>query len=168
VAVLLSRLVLGEPLAPRQREAAELLATLAVPYGRELPALLSQLPLWQAGDLELLPQRVALLTLHAAKGLEFPLVFIAGCEEGLVPLQLPGRGAGDVARVDVEEERRLLYVGMTRAKSRLVMTWAQQRTLFGSTQQRHPSPFLQGLPSPLLRTTAPAAPRRRAEQLSLL
>jgi superfamily I DNA/RNA helicase len=166
VSALITRLVLGEPLAPRQREAAELLTTLALPYGRDLSAFLCQLPLWQAGDLALLPQRVALLTLHAAKGLEFPLVFITGCEDGLLPLHLPGRAAGGAA--DREEERRLLYVGMTRAKARLVLTWAQSRTRFGSTQARAPSPFLQSLPSHLLRSTAPPSPRRRPEQLSLL
>lgn len=167
VSALIARLLLGEPLPPRQREAAELLATLAVPFGRDLPGFLGQLPLWQAGDLTLLPQRVALLTVHAAKGLEFPLVFIAGCEDGLLPLHLPGRPSANV-EAEREEERRLLYVGMTRTKGRLVLTWAQQRTLFGSTQARVPSPFLQGVPGQLLRSTAMATPRRRAEQLSLL
>jgi DNA helicase-2/ATP-dependent DNA helicase PcrA len=67
---------------------------------------------------------VALLTLHASKGLEFPLVFIAGCEDGLLPLRLPR-----LPPADLEEERRLLYVGMTRAQQRPILTAAQCRTL---------------------------------------
>jgi DNA helicase II / ATP-dependent DNA helicase PcrA len=95
-------------------------------------------------------------------------VFIAGCEDGLLPLRFPGRSSADRAEADREEERRLLYVGMTRAKGRLVLTWAQHRTLFGGTRTQVPSPFLQGLPSQLLHVRALAAPRRRPEQLSLL
>jgi DNA helicase-2/ATP-dependent DNA helicase PcrA len=163
VADLISRLALsGAPLARQAREASELLATLAVPFRLDAAAFLAHLPLWQSADLPFLPQRVALLTLHAAKGLEFPLVFITGCEDGLLPLSFPGRPPGDV-----EEERRLLYVGMTRAKARLVLTRAQQRLLSGSMLARAPSPFLDAIPAALLQLTAPAR-SRRAVQLSLL
>jgi DNA helicase II / ATP-dependent DNA helicase PcrA len=87
---------------------------------------------------------VALMTLHAAKGLEFPVVFIIGCEERLLPYLQPGR-ATDVATsvaTDVAEERRLFYVGMTRAGRRLVLTHAQTRLLFGQWSQNPPSRFL--------------------------
>ena len=81
-------------------------------------------------------ERVLLMTLHAAKGLEFSVVFITGCELELLPLQYPEFTA------DVEEERRLFYVGVTRAKEHLYLVSASRRTLFGNTYQTYPSPFL--------------------------
>ena len=76
------------------------------------------------------------MTLHAAKGLEFPVVFIIGCEENLLPLDLIGM-KGEPA-----EERRLFYVGMTRAKEHLYLTQARRRQLFGQTLIQSPSPYL--------------------------
>jgi DNA helicase II / ATP-dependent DNA helicase PcrA len=140
--------------------AADLLAALAAPHGKDAPAFLASLAVLRETDLHLEPQRVHLLTLHAAKGLEFPLVFIAGCEDGTVPLTLPGR------EVDLEEERRLLYVGMTRARKRLVLTAARRRTLYGRTIETRPCPFLTHLPRELLREIASAGRRRRARQLT--
>jgi superfamily I DNA/RNA helicase len=81
-------------------------------------------------------ERVALMTLHAAKGLEFPVVFIVGCEEGLLPLDL------EFFASDLEEERRLFYVGMTRAKEELNLVRAKRRTLYGKTVELSPSRFL--------------------------
>ncbi|MDO8675037.1 MAG: ATP-dependent helicase [Candidatus Omnitrophota bacterium] len=81
-------------------------------------------------------EKVSLLTLHAAKGLEFPVVFIAGCEEHLLPLVAAGMAG------DREEERRLFYVGMTRAKEFLYLTRAERRQLFGKGMFNGPSPFL--------------------------
>lgn len=80
---------------------------------------------------------VQMMTLHSAKGLEFPVVFITGLEEGIFP---HSRSALDPAAI--EEERRLLYVGITRAKLRVYLLYAGQRTLFGSTQANIPSRFL--------------------------
>ena len=74
-------------------------------------------------------QAVALMTMHAAKGLEFPVVIICGLEDGLVPLR-DGDGA-----TDLEEERRLLFVALTRARERLILTRARQRTLRGRSAQ---------------------------------
>jgi uncharacterized protein (TIGR00375 family) len=163
VADLIARLTPAEAGA-RLREAAELLATLAVPFGRDAAAFLAALPLWQAGDAGLAPQKVALLTLHAAKGLEFPLVFIAGCQDGLLPLRFPGRPPADL-----EEERRLLYVGMTRARRRLVLTEARRRLVQGQVVEHGPCPFLEGLPSFLVSTSRrPAVRRRAAQQIPLL
>lgn len=81
-------------------------------------------------------QKVSLMTLHAAKGLEFPIVFIVGCEENLIPLRLKGFS------FDIEEERRLFYVGMTRAKEKLYLVRAGRRCLYGQNDQNPASPFL--------------------------
>lgn len=88
-------------------------------------------------------EKVSLLTLHAAKGLEFSVVFIVGCEDGLVPLKLKGRKA------DLAEERRLFYVGMTRAKERLYFVHTKKRVLFGKTQASLASPFLSDIENQL-------------------
>ena len=88
---------------------------------------------------------VLLMTLHAAKGLEFPLVVITGLEEGLFP---HSRSSGEDA--DLEEERRLCYVGMTRARTRLVLTGAMRRRVFGEYQPCQPSRFLDEIPPSLI------------------
>ncbi len=91
-----------------------------------------------------------MMTLHSAKGLEFPLVFLAGLEEGLFPHQM---SADDPARL--EEERRLCYVGITRAEKELVMSYAEQRMLHGRTQFNPPSRFLRELPEELVEEVRP-------------
>lgn len=93
---------------------------------------------------------VQLMTLHSAKGLEFPVVFMAGMEQGLFPHQ---RSAEDPARM--EEERRLCYVGITRAEKKLYMTMAEQRRLHGRDQYNPPSKFVTELPSELLEEIRP-------------
>jgi DNA helicase-2/ATP-dependent DNA helicase PcrA len=90
--------------------------------------------------------RVVLMTLHGAKGLEFPLVVMVGMEEGVFPHQ---RALIDPR--ELEEERRLAYVGITRARERLVMTHAWSRSLFGSTQYNPPSRFVEEIPEELIR-----------------
>ncbi len=96
----------------------------------------------QAGDFE---DGVQLMTLHSAKGLEFPLVFLVGMEEGLFPhkmsLEEPGR---------LEEERRLAYVGITRAMRRLVVTYAETRRLYGSETYNKVSRFVREIPPALI------------------
>jgi DNA helicase-2/ATP-dependent DNA helicase PcrA len=87
---------------------------------------------------------VQLMTLHAAKGLEFPLVFMCGMEEGLFPHAMSKELAG------LEEERRLCYVGMTRAMRKLYLTYAESRRLHGSEVFHRPSRFLQEIPQELL------------------
>jgi DNA helicase-2/ATP-dependent DNA helicase PcrA len=81
-------------------------------------------------------EKVSLMTLHASKGLEFPAVFIVGCEERILPLDFVGMTS------DADEERRLFYVGMTRAKEQLYLTRALRRMLFGQTLSNPPSKFL--------------------------
>ncbi len=95
---------------------------------------------------------VQLMTLHAAKGLEFPLVFIVGLEEGLFPssmsMEEPGR---------LEEERRLCYVGITRARQQLVLTYAESRRQYGSDSYNPPSRFISEIPVELIAEIRPRA-----------
>ena len=88
-------------------------------------------------DLENQDNQVALMTLHAAKGLEFPVVFLVGMEEGLFPLS---RAAEDPS--ELEEERRLAYVGITRAEKKLYITNAFSRMMYGRPQRNQPSRFI--------------------------
>ena len=89
---------------------------------------------------------VTLMTLHTAKGLEFPVVFIAGMEDGIFPHY---RSMGSPS--ELEEERRLAYVGITRAKSRLYLMHAWSRNLFGGSNYNPPSRFLGEIPEALIR-----------------
>ncbi|MEN8252430.1 MAG: 3'-5' exonuclease, partial [Patescibacteria group bacterium] len=88
---------------------------------------------------------VHLMTLHSAKGLEFPVVFIIGLEEGLIP-----HARAMVDDTEMEEERRLAYVGITRAKEKVFLLHARQRLLFGSLQANMPSRFFEDLPNKLI------------------
>lgn len=103
--------------------------------------------------------RVTLMTLHAAKGLEFPVVFMTGMEEGLFPLQ---KAAVDAQLL--EEERRLCYVGMTRAQQRLYMTAARRRRIYGSYQYNAVSRFVQEIPAPLQQASAAEAAGQSQER----
>ncbi len=96
---------------------------------------------------------ITLMTLHNAKGLEYDTVFIVGCEDGAFPHMRALEEGGE------EEERRLCYVGITRARQRLYMTWARERRLFGRTERNLPSRFVDELPAELTErhSSAPAA-----------
>ena len=87
---------------------------------------------------------MSLMTLHNAKGLEFPVVFITGLEEGILPIWRSLEND-----VEMEEERRLCYVGITRAKERLYLTSAAERRLFGNVSSNIPSRFVEEVPSDL-------------------
>ncbi len=102
---------------------------------------------------------VTLMTLHSAKGLEFPVVYIAGMEEGILPHR---RSATD--NEELEEERRLCYVGMTRAKEELIFSHAYKRTLMGQTQLCEVSRFLRDIPSELFTGTLPDMRRTQDTQ----
>lgn len=97
---------------------------------------------------------VVLMTLHTAKGLEFPVVFLVGLEEGIFPhsrsLERPG---------DLEEERRLCYVGITRAKQLLYLTSAASRSLYGEARTSFPSRFLREIPADLTVSAVHAEPQ---------
>ena len=125
----------------------------ATSRGETLSEFLDHAALVSDADSYSAEARVTLMTLHAAKGLEFPLVFLAGMEEGLFPhsrtLQDP---------TQMEEERRLCYVGMTRAMDTLVMTRARYRRRYGndSPESSMPSRFLEEVPSKLIEDLSPA------------
>jgi superfamily I DNA/RNA helicase len=106
--------------------------------------------------------RVSLMTMHAAKGLEFPVVFLVGLEDGLMPLRFGGGGEAAEG-----EERRLLYVAMTRAKDRLYLTRSQSRLWRGRLRKPEPSPFLADIEAELTRQHRPQLPRRKAENRQL-
>jgi DNA helicase-2/ATP-dependent DNA helicase PcrA len=109
----------------------------SLPTGEGLPSFLEGVSL--VTDVDSYDEKVdavTLITLHAAKGLEFPVVIIVGMEEGLLPHH---RSFDDADQM--EEERRLCYVGFTRARQRLFLVHAQRRHLFGRTQRNEPSRF---------------------------
>ena len=122
-------------------EALDLLQPLATACGNDGERFLAELALGtQVDTWDPRADRMSLLTLHAAKGLEFPVVFIVGCEDGLLPLAWGRR-----SQADLDEERRLFYVGMTRAMTRLYLCRARQRLWRGRAQALAPSPFLDNL-----------------------
>ncbi len=117
-------------------------------------ALASDLDNLQEGQ-----ERISLMTLHSSKGLEFPIVFLVGLEQGLFP---NFRSLDDAAAL--EEERRLCYVGITRAQERLFITHARERRLYGSREPASPSLFLEELPRDLLQMNlALAVPQSLSE-----
>ena len=128
------------------RAAAEVLAPLAARCDDDLDRFLDELALGAEVDTwDPRADRISLLTLHASKGLEFPVVFIAGCEDGLLPLRPWGGAIADYA-----EERRLLFVGMTRATTRLILLTAAKRSVRGTVAKCSPSPFLASIDPALL------------------
>ncbi|MEW6351620.1 MAG: UvrD-helicase domain-containing protein [Thermodesulfobacteriota bacterium] len=88
-------------------------------------------------------EAVTLMTMHASKGLEFPVVFVAGCEDGIIPYAVPGAQPAD--EEETREERRLLYVAMTRCRRDLFLTRSRFRVLHGSGGKRTPSPFVEAI-----------------------
>lgn len=109
-------------------------------------------------------EKVALITMHAAKGLEFPVVFIAGCEDGYIPYRSNSRPS------DLEEERRLFYVAMTRAKRQLILTKAKHRRVNGQMLTREWSPFVKEIENSYKRYSGRSgrmAEKPAQEQLSL-
>lgn len=147
------------------RTATELVLPLAERCGHDLDRFRRDVLLGAEVDaLDPRADAVSLLTLHAAKGLEFAVVFLVGCEDGLVPLRWPGAAPDEAV---LAEERRLLFVGMTRAQDHLFLTRARRRVRHGRERETHRCPFLRDL-GEALEVHAPARPRPRARQLSLL
>ena len=121
----------------KQNELIHKLTLKAKPFEKRLKDFLETTTLQKETDeYNHRADRVTLMTLHASKGLEFPVVFIIGCEENLIPYKRENKP------FDLEEERRLFYVGMTRAQEKLVLTHTKWRLLFGETQNNSPSSFL--------------------------
>ena len=157
----------GEAAARERRENLDQLVAAATEYearepGASLAGFLDSVSLLSDVDSLSGPAPCLIMTLHAAKGLEFDVVFLAGLEEGLFPHI---RAAGDAS--GLEEERRLFYVGMTRAKERLYLSYALERKSSYQSARRSPSRFLTEIPSGLLETEGeprftPSASRARA------
>lgn len=125
----------GTPSSVDRLENLNVLVGNALPY-ENLEDFLADATLMSSTDEATAKHSVTLMTLHAAKGLEFPVVFIVGMEEGLFPSERMGDPS------DIEEERRLAYVGMTRAKEKLYLTFAKSRFTYGSRNYSMPSRFL--------------------------
>ena len=104
----------------------------------DLPTFLEEVALMSSADTDTKQSAVTLMTLHAAKGLEFPVVFMTGMEEGI----FPHSRVFEAGPKDLEEERRLCYVGMTRAREELYLTYASSRLNFGARSYNPPSRFL--------------------------
>ncbi len=143
-----------------RREDLNRVLTMAAPFDDNAQAFIESAALQSDPDIyDKKSQKVALLTFHAAKGLEFPVVFVAGCEAGLIPLAIAGKTD------DPAEERRLFYVAMTRAKMLLFLTRAQNRNIYGRNESRAPSPFLAEIGQRLLdEAHATAKPKRKTQQ----
>ncbi len=122
--------------------------------GLDLAAFLDEVALLSDADARREGDAVQLSTLHAAKGLEFDVVFLVGMEDGLLPLRREGNGEGDE-----EEERRLAYVGMTRARRHLFLTLARVRRVNGQLLSGRPSPFLLEVPREVVEERASLAGR---------
>jgi DNA helicase-2/ATP-dependent DNA helicase PcrA len=134
----------------------EVLRDFAAEHGTDLPGFISRVSLCaRESERARAAQKVALLTFHAAKGLEFPVVFIAGAEEGITPLS-----------DNLQEERRLFYVAVTRARDLLFISHCARRRVHGKTQDASPSRFLSEIPA---RCRVDKTPRRppRDRQLTL-
>ncbi len=138
--------------------AGKFLRNTAAPFGVLLDEFLEARALASPQDFyNRRADRVALLTMHAAKGLEFGAVFIIGCEDGIIPYT-----RRDVSRDETEEERRLFYVGVTRARRLLYLTRSKKRALFGPAKAWPPSPFLRDIEEELTRRAS--LPSRKAKK----
>jgi len=128
-----------------------------LPIGEGLDSFLENVAL--VSDVDKLDddsEAVTLITLHAAKGLEFPVVFITGMEEGVFP---HSRALEDPSQGQMEEERRLAYVGITRARKLLYLISAERRTLYGNPRHNEPSRFLEDVPRELVEVMGGRSPR---------
>jgi superfamily I DNA/RNA helicase len=141
----------------RIKEAFARLVEVSVDFGTDLTGFFSSIALHTDTDAYAQQaEKVSLMTMHAAKGLEFPVVFITGCEEDLIPFK---RRNSDQA--DIEEERRLFYVAMTRARDRLYLTWAKKRRIYGKLEDRVFSHFVADIENRLKKDDTPRLKRKK-------
>ncbi len=144
----------GTPQAEDREENLGVLVSDAKSFA-SLPDFLEEVALMSSADIATNEPKVTLMTLHAAKGLEFPVVFMVGMEDGL----FPSSRALEEGPKQLEEERRLCYVGMTRAREELHLSYAQSRLQFGQRSYGSPSRFLEDMGYELaMRQSAPARP----------
>jgi superfamily I DNA/RNA helicase len=152
--------------ARQSREAFDNLLTLAEDYDTDMAAFLTTASLHTDTDVySSRAEKVALMTMHAAKGLEFPVVFIAGCEDDVIPLN-----HASSRQADPGEERRLFYVAMTRAMQQLYLTRAKKRSVYGKLLTRRPSPFLADIKSRIKKDETPqkkSAKKKKKHQKQL-
>ncbi len=145
----------GTPQAEDREENVGVLVSDAKSFA-SLPDFLEEVALMSSADTVTNEPKVTLMTLHAAKGLEFPVVFMVGMEDGL----FPSSRALEEGPKQLEEERRLCYVGMTRAREELHLSYAQSRLQFGQRSYGSPSRFLEDMGYELaMRQAAPACPQ---------
>jgi superfamily I DNA/RNA helicase len=148
---------------PKIREAFDHVIRVAGSFGENTSGFLETAALQSDPDVfDSQSQRVSLMTIHAAKGLEFPVVFIAGCENGLIPFIRQ-----NAALCDMDEERRLFYVAMTRAKEHLIFTRAKKRTIYGKPDSRDISPFIADIENKLLDKDSPLHVKKKKKQIQL-
>jgi len=127
------------------------------PAVETLPAFLDDLSQWRAGDFfDPRADAVAMMTLHAAKGLEFPVVFICGLDQDLLPLAHKNHG-----QEALQEERRLFYVAMTRARHLLVLSTVDRRSFYGEYRTCKPSTFIREIPDHSLEEVSPPARKKK-------
>ncbi len=142
---------------PKTRDAFKQMVHISRPFGVNISGFFVFTALQSDTDVYMpKAEKVALMTMHAAKGLEFPVVFVTGCESGFVPFQRPGAGT-----TDVDEERRLFYVAMTRAKERLYLTYAKKRRIYGKVESRTLSPFAREIEERLRAYESPLSRKKR-------
>jgi superfamily I DNA/RNA helicase len=150
----------------KNKEAFAHLVEVALSFGTDLIGFLSGIALHTDTDIYAQQaEKVSLMTMHAAKGLEFPVIFITGCEENLIPFK-----RRNTEQVDIEEERRLFYVAMTRAKDRLYLSRAKKRRIYGKFEDRVPSHFVADIENRLKQDETPRLKKRKkrgSEQMQL-
>ena len=129
-------------------------------FNNDIKSLLEYIMLNDNNEYDPAVERVTLMTMHASKGLEFDIVFITGCEEGLIPYTLFGNST-------IEEERRLFYVGMTRAKNKLFLTSSAKRMVYGQIIQNDESRFIDEIGSFVNTHKEPVKKKKESSQLSL-
>jgi superfamily I DNA/RNA helicase len=145
---------------PFIRDAYSRLLDYAAQFDGSAPDFLAALALHTDTDAYLAEaEKVPLMTMHASKGLEFPIVFIAGCEESLIPHRKPDR-----EDYDIQEERRLFYVAMTRAMERLYLTRAKKRRIYGRQFDRHLSPFVDDIENQLKIDESPRLEEKKEKE----
>jgi superfamily I DNA/RNA helicase len=149
----------------KNKEAFARLVEVAVNFGTDLIGFFSSIALHTDTDVYTQQaEKVSLMTMHAAKGLEFPVVFISGCEENLIPFK-----RGNSEQADIAEERRLFYVAMTRAKDRLYLTRAKKRRIYGKLEDRVLSLFVADIENRLKQDETPRLKKKKkgSEQMQL-
>ena len=160
------RFIQDDRTGQEERLEREDIAPIASEFGSDLHGFLRQVALSPyESQCSLRTERVSLLTFHASKGLEFPVVFIAGAEEGITPIL----GREYENNRELEEERRLFYVAMTRAKDRLTISYCRKRKFYGRWREAEPSRFITELPPELtdFRTPQPRSRCKSDGQLML-